>query len=75
MMLEAEPAYISDNPTAMTRRTLLTALLAVIIPKPIPDIGPPMPITCIGMKPSVAEMLEERLIFEQFAQNRTEIHG
>jgi hypothetical protein len=27
------------------------------------------------MKPSVAELVEERLIFEQFAQNRTGIHG
>jgi hypothetical protein len=34
------------------RRTLLAALLALIMPKPIAA----MPITCIGMKPTVAEL-------------------
>ena len=50
-MPEAEQSYLCDNPTAMTRRQLLaTAVIAMILPKPA------MPITCIGMKPTVADL-------------------
>ena len=63
-MPEAEQSYSSENPTAMSRRSLLAALLAVILPKPIaaiipnPSIGPPMPITCIGMSPYVSDLAD-----------------
>jgi len=33
-MPEAEQSYSSENPTAMSRRSLLAALLAAIMPKP-----------------------------------------
>jgi hypothetical protein len=52
-MPEADQDYISDNPSAMSRRTLLAALIAAIMPKPVAA----MPITCIGMKPTVAELV------------------
>jgi len=63
-MLEAEPSYLCDNPTAMTRRQLLaTAIIATILPKPIAAIipkpvGPPIPITCIGMPPYVSDLAD-----------------
>ena len=52
-MLDAEQSYLLENSPAMTRRQLfVAALLAVIMPKPIAA----MPITCIGMKPTVADL-------------------
>jgi hypothetical protein len=42
-MLEADEAYLTENSTTMTRRTLLAAPLAVILPK----APPAWPITCL----------------------------
>jgi hypothetical protein len=43
-MLEADRSYLPDTSSAMTRRTLLAAPLAVILPEPM---SPPMPPTCM----------------------------
>jgi hypothetical protein len=49
-MLEAEQSYLFEKPSAMTRGSLVAALLALFLPKPKSIVGP-MSITCIGMKP------------------------
>jgi hypothetical protein len=54
-MPEADKAYLSTNQPAMTRRTLLAALIAALLPKP-QLVEPPMPPTCIGMRPYVGEL-------------------
>ena len=54
----ADQSYLSENRSAMSRRTLLAALIALIMPKPKPIVGP-VPITCIGMRPTVAELMRD----------------
>jgi hypothetical protein len=43
-MLEADQAYLCENPSAITRRMLLAAPLLMIFPEPMPT---PWPITCL----------------------------
>jgi hypothetical protein len=64
MMLEADQSYLLKNPSAMTRRTLLAALLALIMPKPPIPMRAPIPPTCEGMTTQILGVMQRTRIVD-----------